>query len=342
MSKNKMRAACYVRCSCESDIMEGSYETQEAYFRQMIEDDPNLTLAECYGDFGKSGGEALTRPGFQQMIRDAEEHKFDVIYTKSVSRFSRNVSDFCETVNHLRELGISVYFEREGLNTADRSTELFTNILSAVAQEELRSIRENVRLAMEAKAATGHPVGSVPYGYIRIDKDAHWGILEEEARRVRLMFRMAAAGNCYADIIKALNQMEADAGTGYEWSQTRIYRTLTSIVYRGDVLTGKSYVVHGRKKQIRTNRGERPQYLLQEHHAPIVTTEVFDRVQSLIELGLLHSLKVVQKDNHKRLLADESWRAGQDRLEANTVYAAPEDRYVPVRRAPRYLEEGRK
>lgn len=336
MNENtKQRAACYVRCSCETDIMEGSYETQEAYFRQMIEEDPNLTLVECYGDFGKSGGEALTRPGFQQMIRDAEENKFDVIYTKSVSRFSRNVSDFCEAVNHLRELGIYVFFEREGLNTADRSTELFTNILSAVAQEELRSIRENIRLSLEARAATGHPVGTVPYGYIRIDKDSHWGILEEEAKRVRLMFRMAAAGNTYSDILKALNQMEKESETGYEWNKPRIYRILTSIVYKGDVLTGKTYVVHGRKKAVRINRGERPQYLLQEHHAPIVTREVFDRVQSLIELGLLHSYKVHFKEGHERFMADESWRAGQDRLEAKTVYAAPEDRYVTVKKPRR-------
>ena len=330
---NKQRAACYVRCSCETDIMEGSYETQEAYFRQMIEEDPNLTLVECYGDFGKSGGEALTRPGFQQMIRDAEEHKFDVLYTKSVSRFSRNVSDFCETVNRFRELGITIFFEREGLNTADRSTELFMNILSAVAQEELRSIRENIRLSLEARAATGHPVGKVPYGYIRIDKDANWGILEEEAKRVRLMFRMAAAGNTYSDILKALNQMEAE--TGYEWKKSRVFSILTNIAYKGDVLTGKSYVVHGRKKKTRINHGERPQYLLQEHHAPIVTREVFDRVQSLIELGLLHSYKVHFKEGHERLMADESWRAGQDRLEAKTVYAAPEDRYVAAKRRER-------
>ena len=258
-----------------------------------------------------------------------------MIYTKSVSRVSRNISGFCEAVNHLRELGIYVYFEREGLNTADRSTELFTNILSAVAQEELRSIRENVRLALETRAASGHPVGKVPYGYIRIDKDARWGILEEEAKRVRLMFRMAAAGNTYSDILKALNQMEAEAETGYEWKKPRVYSILKSIVYKGDVLTGKTYIVHGRKKAVRINRGERPQYLLQEHHAPIVTTEVFDRVQSLIELGLLHSYKVRIKEGHERFMTDESWRAGQDRLEARTVYAAPEDRYVTVKRRER-------
>ncbi len=326
--KDKIRAACYVRCSCDTDIMEGSYETQEAYFRQMIEEDPNLALVECYGDFGKSGGEALTRPGFQQMIRDAEEHKFDVLYTKSVSRFSRNVSDFCETVNRFRELGVTIFFEREGLNTADRSTELFMNILSAVAQEELRSIRENVRLGIEARTSTGHPVGRTPYGYIRVDRDANWGILEDEAKRVRLIFRMAAEGNCYQDILTALNRTETD----YKWKHDRVYKILTNIAYKGDVITGKTYVVHGRKTGQRVNKGERPQYLLQEHHAPIVTPELFDRVQSLIELGLLHSWKQVQKAEYRRLIADERWRAGQDRLEAKTVYAAPEDRYVAKKR----------
>lgn len=146
------------------------------------------------------------------------------------------------------------------------------------------------------------------------------------------MYRMAAAGNTYSDILKALNQMEEDAGTGATWTQDRLYRTLNNIAYKGDVLTGKSYVVHGRKKAVRINHGERPQYLLQEHHAPIVTREVFDRVQSLIELGLLHSYKVRIKEGHERFMADESWRVGQDRLEANTVYTAPEDRYVAVKK----------
>ena len=337
MNTEKLRASCYVRCSTASDLQEGSYETQETYFRNMIEADPNLIFVECYGDFGKSGGEALTRPGFQQMLRDAEEGKFDVLYTKSVSRFSRNVSDFCETVNHLRGLGINVYFEREGLNTADRSTELFMNILSAVADEELRSIRENVRLGLEARAASGHPVGTPPYGFIRIDKDANWGILKDEAKRVQLMFRMAAAGNNYSDILKALNQLEKDEGSDYEWKKDRLYRMLTNIAYKGDVLTGKTYIVHGRKTQQRVNRGERPQFLLQEHHAPIVTIEVFDRVQSLIELGLLNSLKVNFTEGEQQFMNDEGWRKGQDRLEATTVYSTPEDKYVPVRRTPRSL-----
>ena len=327
-ASGKIRAAGYARVSTEQDLQEGSYEFQMQYFRDMINGDPSLELVDVYGDKGKSGRDMTKRPEFLRMIQDCEDGKIDTIYTKSVSRFSRNVSDFVSTLTKLRQLGVNVIFEEQGLDTADTTGELVVNILGIVAEEESKSIGENLRIGLQMRCATGHPIGKVPYGYRRIDKDANWAIEEEEARRIRLAFRMAAAGNCYPEIRKALNEMEREAGTGVVWNRERLRRTLRSIVYKGDVLTGKSYVVHGRKKAVRINRGERPQYLLQEHHAPIVTLELFDRVQSLIELGLLNSLRKTIPDAHKRFLADESWRGEQDRLEAATVYTAPEARYT--------------
>ena len=185
----KMRAAGYARVSTEEEIQEGSYDLQVQYFRDMIMEDPNLELVGVYGDFGISGREAEKRPGLQQMLKDCDDGKIDVIYTKSVSRFARNIADMVEIVTHLRKIGIAIYFEEQGLNTMDRSSDLLVNILGIIAEEESRSIGENVRLGLQVRCATGHPVGRVAYGYRRINKNADWRSRKK---------RQSASGLCSA------------------------------------------------------------------------------------------------------------------------------------------------
>ena len=316
MSESRIiRAAGYARVSTDEELQEGSYELQVQYFRDMIQAVPDLKLVEIYGDKGKSGRNIEQRPGFLRMLQDCEAGKIDVIYTKSVSRFARNITDMVETVTRFRKIGVTVFFEKEGLNTMDRSTDLLMNILGIIAQEESRSIGENLRLGLEARCATGHPVGRVPYGYRRIDKDANWAVEEDEAKSIRLLFRMAAAGECYKDIRKALDHMEMEAGTGITWNRERLRRTLNNEAYMGNVITAKTYMVHSKKKKVKINRGERRQFRLIGHHEPIVTPEVFERVQSLMKLGLLHSNRCHMTEQEKIFLNDESWRAGQDKLE---------------------------
>ena len=135
----KTKAACYVRTSTDREEQEGSFVLQKEYFINMIKEDPELEFVGCYGDYGKSGRFAEKRPEFQKMIRDCEAGKIEVIYTKSVSRFARNIADLVEVVQKLRSLGVCVYFERECLNTMDRSTELLLHILGIIAQEPNRT-----------------------------------------------------------------------------------------------------------------------------------------------------------------------------------------------------------
>ena len=313
--KKILRAAAYARTSTDQEEQEGSFQLQQQYFKDMIEADPSLELVGIYGDFGKSGRDADSRPDFQRMLRDCEAGKIDMIYTKSVSRFARNIADLVEVVQHLRELGVNVYFESQRLNTAERQTELLLHILGIIAQEESRSFGENVRLGLEMRAATGHPIGQTAYGFRRVDKDANWEIVEEEAERVRLAFRKAGEGTCYQDIKKALDEYEKSKGTDIVWGRERIRRMLRNECYKGDVITGKSYIVYGEKRMQKRNYGERPQYYLEQHHKPIIAPELFDRVQLLMDMGLLNSLKYVSKPEEKRLIADDSWRIPQDRLE---------------------------
>ena len=132
----KMRAAGYARVSTEEEIQEGSYDLQVQYFRDMIMEDPNLELVDVYGDFGISGREAEKRPGLQQMLKDCDDGKIDVIYTKSVSRFARNTVDCLNYIRELKGLGIPVIFEKEGLNTMHMTSEIYISMHGIFAQSE--------------------------------------------------------------------------------------------------------------------------------------------------------------------------------------------------------------
>lgn len=320
----KIKTCCYVRTSTTQEIQQGSFQIQEKYLENLIRSDPELEYVGCYGDFGKSGKDAEKRPEFQRMLRDCEEGKIQFIYTKSVSRFARSIADLVETVTKLRSLGIFIYFDEQKFSTEDRNMELFLHILGIIAEQESRSYSENVKLGLHVRMATGHPVGKVPYGYRRIDRDANWAIVEDEAKRIRLMFRMAGKGECYSDILKALNELEEAEDTGLEWKKAHLYRMLRSVAYKGDVITGKTTVVEKKRKR---NEGEYQQYHLQDHHEAIVTRELFDRVQSFMDAGLLHSMRCRMTAEQKASLRDESWMAAQDRLESKGTMKVIEGGY---------------
>lgn len=307
----KIRAAVYIRVSSLSSEQEDSIEAQGRYFHSKLDADPNIELIEIYSDHGRSGGFAQNRDEFQRMLEDAEKNRFDMIYVKSISRFARNLSDFSNAIQRLRECGVYVFFDNENLCTADRNTEVIVNILEAIAAEELRSLRENVRSALAARAATGHPVGKVAYGYRKIDKDANWKIDQDEAERVRVAYQLASEGICYREILGVLNEIELDKHTGIKWNKDRLSRMLTNTVYTGDVLTNKSYIVYGRKRTQKKNRGERTQYYLKEHHDAIISRKVYDRVQVLIRQGLLHSRKKRFTPEEKMMIEDSSWKGNQ-------------------------------
>lgn len=309
---DKIRAACYVRTSTDLEEQEGSFKLQCDYFTKLILSNPRLEFVDCYGDLGCSGRDTRGRPEFTRMMQDCEEHKINVIYTKSVSRFARSITDLAETVAHLRELGVYVYFERENINTRHRGSELLLNVIGIIAQEESRSFGENVRLGLQDRMSTGHPVGKVPYGYRRINRNADWSICEEEASRIRLAFRLAAEGIRYPYIRQALDQLEAEDNTGISWSRDRLRRTLTNVVYKGDVLTGKVYRINGK---VKINRGEHPSFYLEGHHEPIVSPEVFDRVQYLMDAGLLSVKRRNFTPDQISFINDSRWAEKQDKLE---------------------------
>lgn len=279
------RVAVYCRVSTLQEMQDTSFEIQRDAYIQMIASRDGLVLVDVYGDHGKSGTSIKRRPEFQRMIHDCEGGKIDIVMTKSISRFARNLRDCLTTIDHLKQLGIPILFEKEGINTMDNKSELLLNILAVIAEEESFSIGQNMRWAYERRNAAGDPFHKAPYGYRRDKKTNRWYINEREARRVRYAFQSAGQGDCYQEILKGLNAMEREEGTGIIWENSRLSTLLRHEAYIGDVLTNKSYCPAHNTQVV--NRGERDQYYIEAHHEPIIERETFDRVQELVKRKLL-------------------------------------------------------
>ncbi len=184
--EQKKRAVVYARVSTEHECMINSLEAQKSYFEEYIKNDPRLIFSGIYSDEGISGTTETHRKGFEAMLKDCEAGKIDIILTKSISRFARNTVTLLKTVRKLKNKGIGVYFERENINTLEASGELMLTLLTSFAQEESRSISENVKWGIRRGFEVGKMNAFVLYGYRRINGE--FVIVPEEAKVVRLIY----------------------------------------------------------------------------------------------------------------------------------------------------------
>lgn len=285
-----IRTAAYCRVSTDKEEQDGSYELQEQYYTDKITTNSLMTLVGIYGDKGKSGLKTAGRPGLQNLMNDCRAGKIDLILTKSISRFARNMADCAEMIRELRSLGVNIIFEKENLNTRDGKSDLVLNIFSAIAQEESNSISRHMLMSHEQHVLEGRPFGVISFGYRNIG-DNRWGINEEEASFVRLAFNMADEGKNYQEILTVLNETDEKR----IWRQQRLRYLLTNPVYKGDYYShGTVCLVPGKQVQ---NRGYRDRYYIEEHHDPIVSPELFDRVRELVKQGRLVSPRRTKKES---------------------------------------------
>lgn len=192
----KLRVAAYARVSTDHEDQQTSFEAQVNYYTDLIERNPQWEFVKVYADEGISGCRADKRDGFQKMIADCDKGLIDLILTKSVSRFARNTIDSITTIRYLQEKNIGVMFEKENIMTLDGKGEFLLTLMSSLAQEESRSISENVRWGQRKRFADGK--SSLAYsrflGYDRGAEKYEMGINEEQARIVRMIFRMCLQG----------------------------------------------------------------------------------------------------------------------------------------------------
>jgi DNA invertase Pin-like site-specific DNA recombinase len=226
----RRRVAGYARVSTDSDEQATSYEAQVDYYTRYIQSKPEWEFVRVYTDDGLSGCSTKRRQGFQEMVADALAGKIDLIVTKSVSRFARNTVDSLVTIRQLKERGVECYFEKESIWTFDSKGELLITIMSSLAQEESRSISENITWGQRKRFADGKV--SMPYkrflGYEK-GEDGLPAVVEEEANVVRFIYRLFLEGKSSAGICKCLEELGIPApGGGCKWSKTTVESILTN------------------------------------------------------------------------------------------------------------------
>lgn len=283
--QRKRRTAGYARVSTDSDEQFTSYEAQVDYYTNYIKSRDDWEFVKVYTDEGISGTNTKKREGFKQMIADALNGKIDLIVTKSVSRFARNTVDSLTTVRQLKEKGIEIYFEKENIWTLDSKGELLITIMSSLAQEESRSISENVTWGQRKRFADGKVC--VPFkhflGYDR-GEDGNLVLNEKEAVIVRRIYSMFLQGMTPYGIASQLTADRIMSPAKKEkWNAGTVKRMLSNEKYKGDALLQKSYTVDFLTKKKKDNEGEIPQYYVENNHEAIIEPAVFDMVQRELE-----------------------------------------------------------
>lgn len=214
----KARAVAYIRVSTERDAQLHSYEFQEHYWQSAFEDDPDTELIGIYADKGISGHSVQKRPKFLVMMQDAREHKFDKIYTKSVSRFARNTTQLLEAVRELRDLGIEVVFENENIHTFQPTSEIFLTIAATIAENDLEVDSARQRWSIQHRCENGWiSVGSGLFG-LKLTADNELEIVPEEAAVIRYIYESYVDGGIGSKrIADALNAAGVQSRNGYPW-----------------------------------------------------------------------------------------------------------------------------
>lgn len=277
----KRKVAGYARVSTDLEEQQTSYATQVEYYTSYIKSRADWEFAGIYTDEGISATNTKHREGFKRMVDDALSGKIDLIITKSISRFARNTVDSLTTVRKLKENGTEIYFEKENIWTMDSKGELLITIMSSLAQEESRSISENVVWGKRKSFAQGK--ASVAYThFLGYDKD--FTINSREAKTVRLIYKLFLSGLSSTAIAKELEKRGEKAPYGGErWHSGTIQSILTNEKYRGDALLQKEYTLDFLQKTRKKNEGEIPQYYVEEHHPAIIEPATFDLVQTEME-----------------------------------------------------------
>jgi Site-specific recombinases, DNA invertase Pin homologs len=277
----KRRVAGYARVSTDQDEQLTSYQAQVDYWEKHIRSNPEWEYIDVYCDEGISATSTKKRDGFNRMVADALDGKLDLIVTKSVSRFARNTVDTLTTVRKLKEKGVEIWFQKENIFTLDSKGELLITIMSSLAQEESRSISENVTWGVRKRFADGKV--SLPYkrflGYEK-GPDGLPAVVEDEADIVRLIYRLFLFGKSPNFIASLLTDSGFPSPGGKaKWGANVIVSILANEKFQGMARLQKKYTVDFLTKRQKINEGEVQMYMVTDSHPAIIEPEIWDLAQ---------------------------------------------------------------
>lgn len=298
----RKRVAAYCRVSTDNEEQINSYHSQVRYYTDLINQNPEWTMAGVYADEAITGTQVSKRNGFQKMIYACLNGQVDMVITKSISRFARNTLDTLKYVRMLKEKNIPVLFEDEKINTLSMDGELLLVVLSSVAQQEVENISANVKKGLEIKMSRGEIVGFVSaLGYDYDTKTKQISVNKEEAKIVKYIFQRYLEGAGCTMISKELMKKGIKSPKGSSaWYEATILDILKNEKYVGDLVQGKTYTVDPISQRRLTNLGEVNKYYIQDHHEAIISRDVFDQAQIIMKQRSKSKYKPEGKPNEYR------------------------------------------
>ena len=286
--RTTFRVVAYARVSTNKEQQEESFETQKTAYQKLIEETEGWEFARIYADKARTGTKVKNRPGFQQMISDAEQGKLDIILVKNIARFSRNVGNCQEYVDRLKANNVTVIFEKENIRTDDPTSNFQLALLGAISQDESNSIGLNRRWAYQQRFANGdYNIGSNRIlGYDSVDGKL---VPNQDAWIIREIFERYVAGESYSGICRALSEKGAKTLRGGKFTVEAVRYILSNETYVGDKHLMKQpptdYLTHQPMK-----RSDYKDYYLTDDHEGIVSRELWDQAQA-IKKGFKDNLK---------------------------------------------------
>lgn len=286
----KKKVAAYARVSKDTERLMHSVSAQVSYYSDLIQKNPEWEYAGVYADSGITGTLVTVRSEFGRLLEDCEAGRIDIILCKSISRFARNTVDLLNTVRHLKDIGVEVRFEKEQINSMSGDGELMLSILASFAQEESRSISENVKWGIHKRFKNGE-IGAANkhiLGYQYDDEQKKYIIIPEEAEAVRWMFQMYIDGVTLRDIADSMNKAGIRTTLGNDFQEASVRQLIFNEVYAGDIRRQKCYIEDPITKKKVPNRGELPQYYMADCHEAIIDRDTYAKVKA--EMGRRASL----------------------------------------------------
>ena len=282
MQETKKRVAAYCRVSTDNEDQVNSFESQRTFFRQYIERNPDWELYAIFADEGISGTNTKKRKEFNRMIECAKNGDFDLIITKEISRFARNTLDSIFYTRDLKKHGVGVIFLNDNINTLDGDAELRLAIMSSIAQEESRKTSERVKWGQKRQMEQGVVFGRSMLGYDV--KDGKMTINEEGAKIVRLIFhKFVDEGKGTHVIARELREEGIEPMRVKEWQNTVILRVIRNEKYCGDLVQKKTYTPDFLSHEKKYNRGQEEFVIIKDHHEPIISRELFDKANRILD-----------------------------------------------------------
>ena len=281
-----LRVTFYARVSTDSDYQLNSLDNQIDYYINFIKSKSCWTFIDGYIDEGVTGVNVDKRTCFKKMIMDAKLNKFDLIITKEVSRFARDLEDSIHYIRELKSSGVGVFFENQNINTFDDNSELILNIMFNLAQDESRKLSSRIKFGHKRAIEKGHVLGSSNITGYKKD-NCRLIIIEEEAIFIRKVFELYATGEYgFYKLSKKLGELGYYNKKGKLYDKDSLKRIISNPKYKGYYRAHTYEITDYRtKKRKKIPIEEQIFYKCKNNEIPpIVSEELWDNANEILKL----------------------------------------------------------